>query len=67
LNNIAGRMIAAAMGMQDAEMAPTAAQLLECSQQQAAYSALMAKWFALKANAGGQPAPAAAVGQPAAK
>jgi hypothetical protein len=36
------------MGMQGAEMAPTAAQLETCHKQEAAYQALMAKWNALK-------------------
>jgi len=40
-------------------MPPTAAELHACSQQQAAYTALMAKWTALKAKING-PAPAAA-------
>jgi hypothetical protein len=62
-------MVAAVQGMQGSEMPPTAAQLLACNQQQAAYSALMAKWTALKAKASGQAAPAtpAAAGRGAAK
>ena len=59
LSDIAGRMIAAVQGMQAAEMPPTAAQLLACSQQHAAYSGLMARWTALKARVSGQAAPAA--------
>jgi hypothetical protein len=59
-------MIGAVQAMQGAEMAPTAAQLVACNQQQAAYSALMTKWAALKAKASGQAAPAAAA-PPAAK
>jgi len=38
-------------------MPPTAAQLLACGQQEAAYTALMANWTALKDNVSG---PAAA-------
>jgi hypothetical protein len=64
LSNIAGQMLGAVQGMQGSEMAPTAAQLLACNQQQAAYSGVMAKWAALKAKAGGQTAAAA---PPAAK
>jgi len=41
-------MVAAAMGMQSAEMAPTAAQLKACQERQAEFAALMAKWTALK-------------------
>jgi hypothetical protein len=43
-------MVGAVQAMQGSEMPPTAAQLLACNQQQAAYSALMAKWAALKAK-----------------
>jgi hypothetical protein len=60
LSTIAGQMVAAVQGMQAAEMAPTAAQLLACNQEQASYSALMAKWSALKIKASGSAAPAAA-------
>ena len=44
-------MVAAVMGLQAAEMPPTAAQLKACAQQEAAYTALMAKWNALKLKA----------------
>ena len=50
LANIAGQMITAVMAMQGSEMPPTAAQLQACSQQEAAYAGLMAKWAALKAK-----------------
>ena len=40
-------MVGAVMSMQSAEMPPTAAQLQACTQQSAAYTALMAKWTAL--------------------
>jgi hypothetical protein len=53
LSNIGTQMVAAAQGMQAAEMAPTAAQLQTCSQEEAAYSALMAKWTAVKSKATG--------------
>jgi hypothetical protein len=46
-------MVAAAQAMQGSEMPPTAAQLQACSQQQAAYNALMAKWTALKVKVNG--------------
>ena len=36
------------MPMQAAEMAPTAAQLKACQDRQAEFTALMAKWNALK-------------------
>jgi hypothetical protein len=67
LSNIAGQVLAAVQAMQGSEMPPTAAQLAACSQQQAAYSAVMAKWAALKAKVGGQSAFASAGGQGAAK
>ena len=58
LSNIGGQMVGAVQAMQGSEMPPTAAQLLACNQQQAAYSALMTKWAALKAKVSGQAAPA---------
>jgi len=45
--------VAAAQAMQGSEMPPTAAQLHACSEQQAAYAALMAKWTALKVKVNG--------------
>ena len=50
LANIGAEMVAAVQAMQGSEMPPTAAQLTACNQQQAAYSALMAKWAALRAK-----------------
>jgi hypothetical protein len=58
LANIGAQMVAAALGMQASEMAPTAAQIQACSQQEAAYTALMAKWAALKAKVNGTGVPA---------
>jgi hypothetical protein len=63
LSNIGAQMVAAAQGMQAAEMAPTASQVQACNQEQAAYAALMAKWTALKAKING---PAVAAAAPAA-
>ena len=60
LSDIGTQMVAAVQGMQGSEMPPTAAQLLACNQQQAAYSAVMAKWTALKARVSGPPAMAVA-------
>jgi len=56
LANIGAQMVAAVQPMQASEMPPTAAQLQACSQQDAAYTALMAKWAALKAKVSGAPA-----------
>jgi hypothetical protein len=53
LANIGGQMVGAVMSMQASEMAPTAVQIQACNQQQAAYTALMAKWAALKAKVNG--------------
>jgi photosystem II stability/assembly factor-like uncharacterized protein len=50
LANIGAQMVSAVMPMQAAEMAPTTAQLQACARQDAAYTALMAKWTALKAK-----------------
>jgi hypothetical protein len=50
LSNIAGRMVTAALAMQASEMPPTDAEVKACNDQQAAYTALMAKWSALKAK-----------------
>ena len=49
--NIGPQMVASVMSMQAAEMPPTAAQLDACAKQEAAYTALMAKWAALKTAA----------------
>jgi hypothetical protein len=43
-------MIAAVQGMQAAEMAPTVIELAACSREEAAYTALMAKWAGIKAG-----------------
>ncbi len=51
LSNIGAQMVGAVQGMQAAEMPPTAAELQACSKQEAAYTALMAKWTAIKASA----------------
>jgi len=51
LSNLAAQMIGAVQGMQAAEMAPTALELQACAKAEAAYSALMAKWNALKTTA----------------
>jgi len=51
LANIAGQLVAAVMPMQGAEMPPTAAELEACRKQEAAYTALMAKWTAIKTAA----------------
>jgi photosystem II stability/assembly factor-like uncharacterized protein len=50
LSNIAGQMVGSVQGMQAAEMPPTALELQAVSKQEAAYTALMAKWSALKAS-----------------
>jgi hypothetical protein len=50
LSTIAGQMIAAVQGMQGAEMAPTVIELAACSREEAAYTALMAKWAGIKAG-----------------
>jgi hypothetical protein len=60
LANIGTQMVASVQPMQSSEMPPTAAQLQACSQQETAYTALMAKWTALKAKVNGAPATAAA-------
>ena len=53
LANIGVQMIAAVMSMQASEMPPTADQIEACNQQEAHYTALMAKWAALKARVNG--------------
>jgi photosystem II stability/assembly factor-like uncharacterized protein len=58
LANIGGRLVGAVMPMQGSEFPPTAAQLQACTQQEAAYTSLMAKWAALKAKGNGAPAAA---------
>jgi hypothetical protein len=53
LADIGARMVAAVMPMQASEMPPTAVELKACADQQAAYTALLAKWTALKTKVGG--------------
>jgi hypothetical protein len=48
LTTIGTQLVAAAMAMQGSEMPPTAAELEACRKQQAAYTALMARWAAFK-------------------
>jgi len=55
LSNIGTRLVTAVMPMQAAEMPPTASMLDAWRQQDAAYTALMAKWVALKAKIAGPP------------
>jgi len=43
------------MTMQGSEMPPTAAELEACRKAQADYTAVMAKWSALKASVNGAP------------
>jgi hypothetical protein len=51
LTDIGGRLVGSVMPMQAADMPPTAAELAVCAKQQAAYTALVVKWAALKAEA----------------
>jgi hypothetical protein len=53
LTDIGGRLIAAVMSMQATEMPPTDAQLEACKKQESEYTALIAKWSALKAGVSG--------------
>jgi hypothetical protein len=53
LSNIGTHMVAAVTPMQASEMPPTAPEIQECREQQAAYDALMARWSELKAKANG--------------
>jgi hypothetical protein len=46
-------MVAAAMAMQGSEMPPTGPQVAACQQRQAEFTALMAKWNALKLRLNG--------------
>jgi photosystem II stability/assembly factor-like uncharacterized protein len=50
LNAMGGQMVASIMTMQAAEMAPTAAELAGAARQESAYTALMARWTALRAT-----------------
>jgi photosystem II stability/assembly factor-like uncharacterized protein len=63
LANIGGLLVGAVMGMQGSEMPPTAAVLEACAHEDVAYTALMSKWAALKAKAGGTGLPAAPLQQ----
>jgi hypothetical protein len=57
LASIGAQMVAAVQGLQGSEMPPTAAQLQSCSEQESAYTNLMAKWAALKAKVNGPAVP----------
>jgi hypothetical protein len=48
LTNISGRLITSVMGMQGSELPPTQTQLAACRKQLADYSAVMARWTALR-------------------
>jgi photosystem II stability/assembly factor-like uncharacterized protein len=50
LANIGAQLVASVQGMQAAEMPPTALELQSASKAEAAYTALMAKWTALKST-----------------
>jgi len=58
LGSIGAQLVAAVMPMQASEMPPTAAQLHAVSQEEAAYTDLMAKWAALKVKINGPAVPA---------
>jgi hypothetical protein len=45
---IGAQMVASVMPMQSSEFPPTAAQLEACAQEEAAYTAVMARWTSLK-------------------
>jgi hypothetical protein len=62
LANIGAQLVESVQSMQGSEMPPTAAELRTCSEQEAAYTTLMAKWAALKAKVNGPAHPAAAAG-----
>jgi photosystem II stability/assembly factor-like uncharacterized protein len=51
LSNIAGQLVASVMGMQAAEMRPTATELAACKKQAANFAAVMSQWSALKTAA----------------
>jgi len=55
LANIGGLVVGSVMGMQGSEMPPTATQIQAASSEEAAYTAVMAKWAALKAKVSGPP------------
>jgi photosystem II stability/assembly factor-like uncharacterized protein len=56
LSNIGTRLVTAVLPMQASEMPPTASMLEAYRQQDAAYTALMMRWAALKAKVSGPPA-----------
>jgi hypothetical protein len=51
LNGVSTAMMAAAMGMQSAETAPTARDVAACTRARAQSAAVMARWTKLKAQA----------------
>jgi len=51
LDNVATQMIAAAMSMQNADVAPTAREVAAAEEAQRQLTAIMTKWTAIKAEA----------------
>src|SRR5262249_48220828 len=51
LDTLATQMIAAAMSMQNADVAPTAREVAACAEAQRQFTAIIAKWTEIKAEA----------------
>ena len=64
LDAVSNAMLAAAMGMQAAEVAPTASEIAACTRGRAEAAAAQAKWSALKSAINAFNAKQKAAGQP---
>jgi hypothetical protein len=53
LDAVSAQMMAAAMSMQSADAAPTAREIAACAEAQRQFTAIMAKWTAIKTQAAG--------------
>jgi hypothetical protein len=53
LDAVSAQMMAAAMSMQGADAAPTAREIAACAEAQQQFTAIMAKWTAIKTQAAG--------------
>jgi hypothetical protein len=53
LNGVSRTMLSAAMGMQDADVAPTEREVAACAEARRQYEDVMARWEAVRARAGG--------------
>ena len=54
LESVSGSMLAAAMAMQAADVAPTAREVAACAEARRQFTEVMARWMAIKTAAAGR-------------